>query len=408
MIEVFVVGVGLRGPGLAGWEAFGRRCSPAARRYPRSRRRCRRRRPPSWPPTSGAAPGRWCALPSPSRRRRPTWPDCAAAEMTSVFASANGDGALVHAILETLADPEPQVSPTQFHNSVHNAPAGTGRSPPAPPVPATCLGCHDATARRRPAARRWRSRSRRTGRCCSASTMRPCRRRWRRAAPDTLRLRRGAGAGTARAVAARWHRLRLDWHARPTLTASAPRLPALRGAARGRTRLPGCCRLLEALAAGTGSRPCASLAGRAGRRRCGAMPGPEPHPRADRRIAGAMCLLDAVRRWDATAIVCAARSHLDPRQPAAARGPTGGRLRHRVRPASGRAAWRAGGRGRAARGRAPGGAAGRRTPRRPARRSRLRRAGGRRRGWRAVMPAGSPMRSGWRPRTASVWSRGAG
>ena len=44
--------------------------------------------------------------------------------IASVFGCSNGDGAVVHAILETLAGPDRQVSPTQFHNSVHNAAAG--------------------------------------------------------------------------------------------------------------------------------------------------------------------------------------------------------------------------------------------------------------------------------------------
>ena len=41
----------------------------------------------------------------------------------SVFATSNGDGAVVHSILEALAADQP-VSPTQFHNSVHNTAAG--------------------------------------------------------------------------------------------------------------------------------------------------------------------------------------------------------------------------------------------------------------------------------------------
>ena len=41
-----------------------------------------------------------------------------------VFASGNGDGITVGAILEMLTKPDGFVSPTQFHNSVHNAAAG--------------------------------------------------------------------------------------------------------------------------------------------------------------------------------------------------------------------------------------------------------------------------------------------
>lgn len=43
--------------------------------------------------------------------------------LDSVFASANGDGAVIGSILSALAGPERVVSPTQFHNSVHNSPA---------------------------------------------------------------------------------------------------------------------------------------------------------------------------------------------------------------------------------------------------------------------------------------------
>jgi hypothetical protein len=42
----------------------------------------------------------------------------------SVFASSGGDGATIVAILDVLATENREVSPTRFHNSVHNAPAG--------------------------------------------------------------------------------------------------------------------------------------------------------------------------------------------------------------------------------------------------------------------------------------------
>lgn len=41
-----------------------------------------------------------------------------------IFTSALGDGDVAHAILGALCAPEKLVSPTHFHNSVHNAPAG--------------------------------------------------------------------------------------------------------------------------------------------------------------------------------------------------------------------------------------------------------------------------------------------
>lgn len=43
---------------------------------------------------------------------------------SSVFCSSGGDYDIFHKICSALALPEKIVSPTQFHNSVHNAPAG--------------------------------------------------------------------------------------------------------------------------------------------------------------------------------------------------------------------------------------------------------------------------------------------
>jgi hypothetical protein len=44
--------------------------------------------------------------------------------LPAVFASSGADGNTIHTILSALARPEKEVSPTQFHNSVHNAPSG--------------------------------------------------------------------------------------------------------------------------------------------------------------------------------------------------------------------------------------------------------------------------------------------
>lgn len=44
--------------------------------------------------------------------------------VATVFASSGNDGDVINDICLTLAGPDRQVSPTRFHNSVHNAPAG--------------------------------------------------------------------------------------------------------------------------------------------------------------------------------------------------------------------------------------------------------------------------------------------
>ena len=47
-----------------------------------------------------------------------------AASLPSVFSASGGDGENCHAICEMLASDDRQISPTRFHNSVHNAAAG--------------------------------------------------------------------------------------------------------------------------------------------------------------------------------------------------------------------------------------------------------------------------------------------
>ncbi|MEO5695111.1 MAG: beta-ketoacyl synthase chain length factor [Usitatibacter sp.] len=65
----------------------------------------------------------------------------AARELVSIFTSSSGDGETMHAICEALASEDREISPTRFHNSVHNAPAGywgiaTGAMHPADSIAA--------------------------------------------------------------------------------------------------------------------------------------------------------------------------------------------------------------------------------------------------------------------------------
>jgi hypothetical protein len=62
------------------------------------------------------------------------------AALRTVFASANGDGATVTAILHALSGADGFVSPTQFHNSVHNAPSGYWSIATKSNAATTCLG----------------------------------------------------------------------------------------------------------------------------------------------------------------------------------------------------------------------------------------------------------------------------
>jgi hypothetical protein len=71
--------------------------------------------------------------------------DCAKAAPASVFASAAGDGDIIHTICEELARDNPALSPTKFHNSVHNAPAGYWAIASGAQAASTAIDAHDAS-----------------------------------------------------------------------------------------------------------------------------------------------------------------------------------------------------------------------------------------------------------------------
>lgn len=120
-LPVFIEGIGLLGPGLDSW--------PAAQAVLRGEQAH------AFAPTTLPAPPR---LPPAERRR--AGPvirlAMAAAEeavaqagadpqtLPTVFASSGGEGANCHSLCETLASPNPLISPTRFTNSVHNAASG--------------------------------------------------------------------------------------------------------------------------------------------------------------------------------------------------------------------------------------------------------------------------------------------
>ena len=121
MTTARILGVGLLGPGLTGWQEGG---DTLAGRRPFEPGEV------APPPPEGLS----------SRERRRTSPAVRLAltvadeavkaagvdpkTLPSVFAWAHGDGTVVQRILEVLATPERYVSPTEFHNSVHNVAVG--------------------------------------------------------------------------------------------------------------------------------------------------------------------------------------------------------------------------------------------------------------------------------------------
>jgi hypothetical protein len=68
-----------------------------------------------------------------------------AATTATVFTSSDGDGENIHHICSTLASPQREISPTRFHNSVHNAAAGYWSIAIRSHAQSTSLCCYDAS-----------------------------------------------------------------------------------------------------------------------------------------------------------------------------------------------------------------------------------------------------------------------
>jgi len=142
MLAAYVQGIGVLGPGLADWAA----CA-AALRVPGSYHR------------TGTMIPALAVLPAAERRRAGRVVRVALAVgaeavaharadarcLPSVFTSSGGDGDNCHALCETLAGTERLISPTRFHNSVHNAAAGYWGIAYGCTQPCTALCAHDAS-----------------------------------------------------------------------------------------------------------------------------------------------------------------------------------------------------------------------------------------------------------------------
>lgn len=120
-MQVFITSAGIAGPGLDGWAAArpilaglaDYRMTPLSRSIPEILSAAERRR--SSQSARLAIMAAQDALVAGGLRGE---------EIATVFASSDGDGAITQEICESLAGAAREVSPTSFHNSVYNAPAG--------------------------------------------------------------------------------------------------------------------------------------------------------------------------------------------------------------------------------------------------------------------------------------------
>ena len=121
MITVFIEGVGIAGPGLDGWASARPVLAGLALYEPTPFSP----KPISWlPPAERRRAGTAVRLAIGAGREALAHAERDPATMAMVFTSSSGDNDTVHDILCVLATEKREVSPTRFHNSVHNAPAG--------------------------------------------------------------------------------------------------------------------------------------------------------------------------------------------------------------------------------------------------------------------------------------------
>ncbi len=143
MIGCAVLGVGVFGPGLADWPAARAVFSGSASYLHAD----------NLPPASGLLPAAERRRATPSTRAALTAAQQALAHATldakavpAVFASSSGNPDIIHDICAMLAADDYQISPTKFHNSVHNAASGYYSIAVASHRPVTSVCALDGTA----------------------------------------------------------------------------------------------------------------------------------------------------------------------------------------------------------------------------------------------------------------------
>ncbi|MDA8225453.1 MAG: beta-ketoacyl synthase chain length factor [Betaproteobacteria bacterium] len=141
-VRLYVDGIGLHAPGMAGWsqgcEVLGGRAAFVAEVPPLAA-------PQALPPTERRRVGLPVRLSMAIGLEAARQAQVDVATLATVFSSTGGDCDNCHHLLDTLASPDRTVSPTRFHNSVHNAPSGYWGIATGCRLPSTTLCAYDAT-----------------------------------------------------------------------------------------------------------------------------------------------------------------------------------------------------------------------------------------------------------------------
>lgn len=120
-LTVYVEGIGLLGPGLSGWASGREQLAGSA---PYQSARCILPLPMALPPAERRRAGAVVKVSLAVGQEALTASGLPASSLPSVFSSSSGDAINCHEICSALASGDRLISPTRFHNSVHNASSG--------------------------------------------------------------------------------------------------------------------------------------------------------------------------------------------------------------------------------------------------------------------------------------------
>ena len=142
MMRVFIEGIGLVGPGLDGWLAAQAILAGVA---PYISMPVRLPPPALLPPAERRRAGATVRLAIAAGMEALAHAGRDAVDMPIVCAASGGDGETIHETLSVLASQQREVSPTRFHNSVHNAPSGYWAVATGSRAPSISLSAYDAS-----------------------------------------------------------------------------------------------------------------------------------------------------------------------------------------------------------------------------------------------------------------------
>lgn len=138
-LVAWIEGIGLRGPGLDGWAAS---ADVLARRVPYAAGTTILVAPTQLPPAERRRVGKGVKIALEAGFAAIAGSGRDGATLPSIFTSSSGDGDNCDAICRALAD-DRLISPTRFHNSVHNAPSGYWGIASGSMAPSTSLCAYD-------------------------------------------------------------------------------------------------------------------------------------------------------------------------------------------------------------------------------------------------------------------------